>query len=117
MKAKLLRKVRKEWSINNHPNGLQSDQGFLFINTHILTLTLNNGINITDYCVVAPDDNKEFRLTGVRYFNTEKEAFKWLHSIMSWRVVTKYEQHGTRRIAKRKIANKLYFKNENITNK
>lgn len=116
MKAKLLRKVRKEFSIISHPNGLQKDQTFLHINTYCQTITLNMGNQITDYCVVNPDDNKEYRLTGVQYFKTEKEAVAWLHSIMLWRVLSRYSEHGTRRIAKRNIANKLYF-NENITNK
>lgn len=111
MKAKLLRKVRKEFSINNHPNGLRKDQLFVYVNTFVQTLTLKIGDNITDYCVVVPTkDSQEYRLTGVYHFETEKEAFYYLHSIMLYRALLMYDKHGTRRIAKREIAKKLYLK-------
>lgn len=112
MKTKLLRKVRKNFSIISYPNGLKAIQMFLHINTLVKTLTLNDGNHITDYCVVTPSNGPEYRLHGVKVCKNEKEAFKYLQSIMISRVLSKYEEYGVRRIAKRQVAEKLYLKNE-----
>lgn len=107
MKVKLLKKVRKEFSINHYPDGCKkSIPGF--IRTPIIeeygpnTYTLeHNGVILSVY-----DTSK--------HWNTKPQQviYNDLRSIMLRRILLTYAKYGTRRITKnnnKQSPNKLWY--------
>lgn len=120
MKAKLLRKVRKRYSIVSYPNGIKHTDLFTNMesNSHILVLFSNR--TIISHCRITENlpsieqshKEREYRLMGLISYQTELEGYRFLHMRMLREVLGVYEKYGVRRNAKRNVSKKLYLKNE-----
>jgi hypothetical protein len=112
MRVKLLKKIRKEFSINHYPNGIQKKVPG-FVRTMVIqeygpnTYTLERNGNVLS----ALDLSKHW------VDKTPQEIYSDLLRLMSFHIREFYSHHGTRRInkvKKKQQPNKLWYQIKKI---
>lgn len=114
MKAKLLRKVRKEFGIFRYPNGIELYNGNIKTTTPTLVLKYDNTVIMYIRQTDAWNKGKEYYVYG-KYTN-EHDAIKYLKECMLVNIISTYKKYGVRR-NNRVLQNTKVYYNENITNK
>jgi hypothetical protein len=113
MKAKLLRKVRKRYSIFKFPNGVK-----LWGKTiKDPTILLYDGNDVLNNVVIKKITTPRIYSGDTIFVCSEVEGLKHLKEAMLINILREYSAYGVRRNAKLLVAEKLYYRNENITNK
>lgn len=114
MKTKLLRKVRKRYSIYWHPNGIQIGELYHKIPCYQIEGFTKKDSLFFDYPVFVgdPEQNELAKIIyGYhRFFGTQEEAYKAILDDLKYRILNKYSKFGTRRIALRNLKEKLWYK-------
>lgn len=108
MKVRLLKRARKEFTINHYPNGCEKPvPGYL--RTAIIrrfgpdTFTLENS---NREVLFYYDSSKE------HFLDTQQQIYDRLYKEMMKRILEKYAKYGTRRLTKEKVQqtpNKLWY--------
>ncbi len=95
MKVKLLRKVRKEFSIMYFPNGYgwYSDKSIMIL--------FDKQGEVIQHINVTEAHNKNY-------------AYDYLHGVLIEKILKKYKKYGTRRLKKNGDITKMWYNENNI---
>ncbi len=107
MKAKLLKEVRKRYSIEKYPNGINRQ----WFKTDTTTYVLKDGSDVLVYSERFTNFGGSGFYVGGRLVS-EEEAIKDMKKQMLERILKVYKHKGVRRIKHQEIREKIYY-NEN----
>lgn len=119
MKAKLLREVRKRYTIYIYANGFDDGP---FVNTKNYSLVLRDenlalvwyeSTKVVNQLVIGYQPNVRLFYVGGSRYKTEKEVIQMLKDEMLKRILIAYKNKGVRRKRHLQKRTKVYY-NENI---
>lgn len=107
MKVKLLKKVRKRFSIEHYPEGVRI--GNEFCNYNVFQLTDNGGEYYNTYCELKKEEDEKINFCAKKA-KTEKECINILLEVIIERLRKDYSNLGKRGFARIK-SSKVWYKN------